>query len=63
MKSPLILFFALFFTSSHSFSQDIGFKEDDVVIKKSYWKKHFKFGGYVKYMNANGTSTEQISKL
>ncbi len=26
---------------------------DSDTIKKSYWKEHFSFGGYVKYMNTN----------
>lgn len=57
MKSRLILFFALSFISKYSFSQDINYGEEDIAVKKSYWKKHFKFGGYVKYMNTNSFTT------
>ena len=41
MKSRLILFFALSFISKYSFSQDINYGEEDIAVKKSYWKKQY----------------------
>lgn len=57
MKLPLILFFILTLISSLSFSQDENIEEEREIIKESYWKSHFKFGGYVKYMNTNSFTT------
>jgi len=56
MKLNLILISIFVLLSNQGYSQD-NLLDENTEEKKSYWKKHFKFSGYVKYMNTNSFTT------
>ena len=50
----------IIFTLSSLFLQQGFSQETEEIVeeeKPSYWNEHFKFGGYVKYMNTNSFTT------
>jgi len=56
MKLNLILISIFTLLSNQSYSQD-NLLDENTEEKKTYWQEHFKFGGYVKYMNTNSFTT------